>query len=250
MAIAVVRQMCACIRKAEAFVFIVDGTIDIVVHEQESIVVRYVNEDLVPHEVLGFFAKTNATTGEALSVMLFDCFLRGQTYDEASSRSGMYIGTQALIAEQQPLAVLMHCLMHAGNLVAQQAIESSIIIQDAASLTNDVAATCNRSSKLTNILHSIQALKHDRASLRPLCPTRVLVRGAARKQFWISMKAQFRRYQSMLRQAVEKLRLKPEAYSNRAQVVNLSWVHDGSSGDQIARKPQQGCSVSKRRHFR
>ena len=75
----------------------------------------------------------------------------------------------------------MHCVMHAGNFVAQQAIESSNIIQDAASLTNNVAATCNRSTKLTNILHSIQALKHDRASLWPLCPTRVLVRGAALK---------------------------------------------------------------------
>ena len=60
-------------------------------------------------------------------------------------------------------------------------MESSNIIQDVASLTNDVAATSNRSTKLTNILHSIQTLKHDRASLRPLCPTRVLVRGAALK---------------------------------------------------------------------
>ena len=58
-------------------------------------------------------------------------------------------------------------------------MESSNIIHDAAALTNDVAATCNRSTKLTNILHSIQALKHDRASLQPLCPSRVLIRGAA-----------------------------------------------------------------------
>ena len=168
MAHAVVRQMCACIRKAEAFAIIVDGTMDIAVQEQEYIVVRYVDEDLVPHEVLGLFAQTNVTTGEALSVMLFDCFsrlglplenLRRQTNDGASSRSGKCTGTEALIVEQQTLTVFVHCLMHAGNLVAQQAMESSNIIQDAASLTNDVAATCNRSSKLTNILHSIQALK-------------------------------------------------------------------------------------------
>ena len=166
MAHAVVRQMCACIRKAEAFSIIVDGTIDIAVQEQESIVVSYVDEDLVPHDVLGFFAQTNGTTGEAFSVILFDCFLRlglplenlrGQTYDGASSMSGNYTGTLVLIAKQQPLAVFVHWLMYAGNLVAQQAMESSNIIQDAASLTNDVAATCNRSTKLTNILHSIQS---------------------------------------------------------------------------------------------
>ena len=46
---------------------------------------------------------------------------------------------------------------------------------------NDVAATCSRSTKLTTILRGLQAEKHDRASTRPLCPTRVLVRGAALK---------------------------------------------------------------------
>ena len=71
--------------------------------------------------------------------------------------------------------------MHAGNLVAQEAMEASNIFQDAASLTNDVAATCSRSTKLTTILRGLQAEKHDRASIRPLCPTRVLVRGAALK---------------------------------------------------------------------
>ena len=62
--------------------------------------------------------------------------------------SGKYTKTKVglLIAKQQPLAVFMHCLMHAGNLVAQQAMEPSNIIQDAASLTNDVAATCNKST--------------------------------------------------------------------------------------------------------
>ena len=109
MAHAVVRQMCACIRKAEAFAIIVDGVIDIAVQGQESIGMRYVDEDLVPHEVLGFFAQINGTTGEALSVMLLDCFLRlglpfenlrGQTYDGASCMSGKYSGTRVLIAKQ------------------------------------------------------------------------------------------------------------------------------------------------------
>ena len=37
--------------------------------------VRHVDEDLVPHEViLGFFTQANGTTGEALSAMLLDCF--------------------------------------------------------------------------------------------------------------------------------------------------------------------------------
>ena len=157
MARAVICQMCACIRKAEAFAIMVAVTTDIAVQEQASIVLLYVDEDLLPHEVfLGFFTQTNGTTGEALSAMLLDCCLRlglslenlrRQTYDGASNMSDKYTGTQVLIAKQQPLAVFAHCLMLAGNLVAQQAMESSKIIQDAASLTNDVAGNCNRSTK-------------------------------------------------------------------------------------------------------
>jgi hypothetical protein len=191
MAHSVVRQLCADIVKARSFALVVDGTTDITIQEQESIVVRYVDENLVPNEVfIGFFAQSNGTTGEALTAMILDVLLRlglpvanlrGQTYDGASSMSGKYNGTQASIAKQQPLAIYVHCLMHAGNLVAQEALESSNIIQDAVSLTNDDAATCSRSTKLTTILRGLQAEKHYRASIRPLCPTRVLVRGAALK---------------------------------------------------------------------
>ena len=68
---AVVRQMCACIRKAEALAIIVDGTMDIAVQEQESIVVRYVDEDLVPHDVLEFLALANGRSLFSDAVRLF-----------------------------------------------------------------------------------------------------------------------------------------------------------------------------------
>jgi hypothetical protein len=56
---------------------VVDGTTDITIQEQESIVVRYVDENLVPNEVfLGFFAQSNGATGEALTEMIFDVLLR------------------------------------------------------------------------------------------------------------------------------------------------------------------------------
>jgi hypothetical protein len=122
------------------FALVVDGTTDITIQEQKSIVVRYVDENLVSNEVfLGCFAQSNGTTGEALTAMIHHVLLRlglplanlrGQTYDGASSMSGKYNGTQALIARQQPLYLYVHCLMHAGNLVVQEAMEASNIIQD------------------------------------------------------------------------------------------------------------------------
>jgi len=48
---------------------------------------------------------------------------------------------------------------------AQEAMKASSVIQDAASMTNDVAALCNRSTKLMAILHGIQTEKRDRANI-------------------------------------------------------------------------------------
>ena len=65
MAHSVVRQICTNIRTAESFAIIVDGTTDINTQEQESIVVRYVATDLVPHEVfLGFLPRVMVQRGK------------------------------------------------------------------------------------------------------------------------------------------------------------------------------------------
>jgi len=108
--------------------------------------------------------------------------LRGQTYDGASNMAGKFNGTQALIAGKQPLAIYVHCLMHAGNLAAQSALESAAPVRDAIGTANAVAVFSRQSTKLSNVLKAVQK-QHDvcAALLRPLCPTRVLCRGPALK---------------------------------------------------------------------
>ena len=125
----------------------------------------------------------------------------------------MYTETQVRIAKQQPLAVFVHCLMHAGNVVAQQAMGSSNVIQDAASLTNDIAGKCNRSTKLTNIL---PVLKHDRASLRPLCPNRMMVRGAA-------LKVVLNQHESVVQALSEYAKASSEETASKAQTPTQTY---------------------------
>ncbi|KAK0144965.1 hypothetical protein N1851_016140 [Merluccius polli] len=78
------------------FSIIVDGTQDISGTEQESICLRYVDQDLVPQEVFMGLYQTNDTTGRVLANIALDALtrlnlplasLRGKTYDGASNMS-------------------------------------------------------------------------------------------------------------------------------------------------------------------
>ena len=106
--------------------------------------------------------------------------LRGQTFDDASNMAGKYNGTQAHISRKQPLALFVDCLVHCGNLAAQEAMEASTVIHDCSGLTNDLASFSKQSTKLSAILKAVQ-LEHERtlSLIRPLYSTRVLCRGPA-----------------------------------------------------------------------
>lgn len=51
--------------------------------------------------------------------------LRGQTYDGAANMSGKHAGAQALIKQEQPLALYVHCGAHCTNLITQKACLAS-----------------------------------------------------------------------------------------------------------------------------
>lgn len=119
---------------------IIDGTQDISGVEQESICIRYVDHDLVPHEAFIGLYEVLGTTGEAIARVAKDVLLRlnipiaglrGQTYDGAANMAGIHSGVQAEIKRQQPLALYMHCGAHCLNLITQAACQSSPLIRDA-----------------------------------------------------------------------------------------------------------------------
>ena len=80
---------------------VIDGTQDICGVEQESIIIRYVDQDQVPHEVFVGLYEVSSSTGEAMARMAKDvllrlnlpiAYLRGQTYDGAANMSGKHSG--------------------------------------------------------------------------------------------------------------------------------------------------------------
>lgn len=103
------------------FSVIVDGTQDVSGAEQESVCLRYVDHDLVPHEEFIGLYRVSETTGEGIAKVATDVLLRlnlpmsglrGQSYDGASNMAGKYTGAQAIVRRQQPLALYVHCGAH------------------------------------------------------------------------------------------------------------------------------------------
>ena len=168
---------------------IIDGTQDMSGVEQESICIRYVDHDLVPHEMFIGLYEVSSTTGEAIAKVARDVLLRlnipidglrGQTYDGAANMSGIHSGVQAEIKRQQPLALYVHCGSHCVNLVTQAACQSSPLVRDALQWTHELGTLTNMSGKFKGIFSEVAAASEGPStSLKPLCPTRWTVRGPA-----------------------------------------------------------------------
>lgn len=173
-----------------------DGTRDCSGKEQESICIRWVDPQLFVHETfIGLYDCSDGTTGEGLANMLLDVFmrcglslsnLRGQAYDGAGNMAGIYNGTQSHILRLQPLAPYVHCASHCLNLVVMSAMNSHPLTRDSVNLIHEIGVFVNNSPKMKAAFsNSVDRMgeSHQAVSIRPLCPTRWLVRAKAIETF-------------------------------------------------------------------
>ena len=118
----------------------IDGTQEVSGTEQESICLRYVDHNLIPHEEFVGLYEVSLTTGQNLANVAKDVLLRlnlsldgvrGQTYDGAANMSGKYAGAQAYVTQAQPLALFVHCGPHCVNLITQATCAASSVVRDA-----------------------------------------------------------------------------------------------------------------------
>lgn len=187
----IVREIASAVRNLPTLQYsiIMDGTQDVAGVEQESICIRYVDHDLIPHEEFVGLYEVSSTTGENLARVAVDVLqrmnlplsgLRGQTYDGAANMSGKTGGVQAKIKEIQPLALYVHCGPHCVNLVTQAACSSSCVVMDALSLVHKLGTLFNQSGKFKTVFKEIAKSEHGNIkTLKPLCPTRWVVRISA-----------------------------------------------------------------------
>ena len=94
--------------------------------EQMPIVVRFIDsKHVIREEILGFALCSEGTGGRALAELIIAKWsewgvelsrLRGQDYDGAGNMAGRLSGCAAVIAEQYPNALYIHCSSHCLNL--------------------------------------------------------------------------------------------------------------------------------------
>ena len=165
---AVVRNIVSTV-KAEScqFAVMLDGTQDCAGHEQESICIRFVDACLTVNELfIGLFNPPD-TTGKTLSVVVKDVLtrltlpledLRAQTYDGAANMSGKCNGCQAIISNEQPLALFFHCSAHCANLVTQHTAAANQFVSNPLQLVQDLGTLYNRSGKFKKLFSDSAAV--------------------------------------------------------------------------------------------
>ena len=110
----------------------------------------------------------------ALGLKISDC--RGQAYDGAANMSGRFTGLGQRILEENSKALHIYCAGHNLNLVLQDIIIEDGVFEKALEILNGVVRYIRKSPKR---LSSFTNVKHDESTLRPLAPTRRVMRAPA-----------------------------------------------------------------------
>ena len=167
------------------FAVVVDGTQDSSGHEQESVCIRYVDNQLNVHETfVGLFTPPD-TSGQTLANVIKDVLLRlmlpvgnlrAQTYDGAANMAGPFNGCQGIISRENPLALFFHCSAQCANLAAEYTNESCTLIRDSLQAVHELGVLYKRSGKYKNIFDVATNAYDSPVTLKPICPTRWLCR--------------------------------------------------------------------------
>lgn len=122
------------LKAAGYFSLSVDSTPDLSHVDQLCIIVRYVSQlDGLPVERFLTYLELESHVGrqianKVLDYLREDCDIdfskcRGQSYDNAANMSGIYMGMQKMILEENPYAIYIPCGSHSLNLVGTSAVD-------------------------------------------------------------------------------------------------------------------------------
>ena len=175
------------VHKAKYFTVLADETTDVSRVEQLTIILRYVSHrsgtSVVVEDFVGFQPVADLT-GEGIANKILNfvrnlgldmTYMVGQGYDGASSMSGKFNGTQAIIRQQFPNAIYVHCASHALNLVISKSCQVQAI-RNCQGVISEVANFVNRSAKRVAILKTaieqLEGRQTNRTRILRLCETR------------------------------------------------------------------------------
>lgn len=172
------------IKQSKFFTIICDETTDISTKEQMTFCVRYLDSTYDIKEVFLGFIELHSTTGQCIKEAIKNQIkqlglsidnLRGQGYDGGSNMAGRFNGVQALIRQEQPLAMYLHCLSHCLNLAISKSCEVSEI-RNMMGILGRVCSFFSCSAKRVLVFQQavddLEITETKKKKLKPLCATR------------------------------------------------------------------------------
>ena len=140
----VVQKIVHRVRDATYFTVIADEVTDSSNKEQLSLVLRYVSPDnnQIREDFVAFIECDCGITGRALANIILTFLsshgflsshrldpskLRGQAYHGAGNMSGNLSGTAAVISNDYPLALYLHCASHSLNLAVVKSLDETSV---------------------------------------------------------------------------------------------------------------------------
>ena len=191
LALSVLREIATAIAGSDFFSVMIDETTDSSNREQVVVCIRWVDDQLEPHEEFIGLYKVDDICSSTLVSVIKDTLLRlnlsltrcrGQCYDGASNMQGARNGVAKRLADEESRAVYTHCYGHALNLAASDTLRQLKLLKDALDTTSEVSRLIKFSPKRDTLLEKLKdSLAPDTPGFRVLCPTRWTVRAASLK---------------------------------------------------------------------
>ena len=214
------------VKKSKYYSIIADEVTDLSNKEQLSLSVRYVTDETV-REMFLDFVEVERITGKALSDAIVHWLdvnelpvanMRGQCYDGASNMSGSRSGCQAILQQQAPRAVYVHCSSHKLNLAIVSACKISSF-KNTESYLGEIsrffAYSAKRQRLLDKAVESVESSSKAK-KLKDVCRTR-----------WVQRIDSYIVFEELL-PAVHKA-LKAMVCPNEYPELGADWAWDGDT---------------------
>ena len=189
MALRVLREICEFLHSTEFYTVMIDECTDVSNQEQVAIILRWVDDQLTPHEeFIGLYAVPSIDSSMLVSIIkdtlvrmnLSLSKLRGQCYDGASNMRGVRNGVAKQLQDVESRAIYIHCYGHSLSLAASDAIQHCKLMKTSLETTHEITKLVKYSPRREGLFDQIKGeLTPDSPGVRVLCPMRWTVRAAS-----------------------------------------------------------------------
>ena len=188
MSLSILRDIAKNIECGAYYTIMADEVTDAANHEQFVLCLRWVDDELNPHEEFICLQSVPNISADTLVAVIRDVLIRmnlsiincrGQCYDGASNMVGAKSGVATQIKNDEPRAILTHCYGHVLQLAVGDTVKEIKLLGNTLDTTYEISKLLKFSPKRDALFDTLKiTIAPDCPGFRTLCPTRWTVRAA------------------------------------------------------------------------